>query len=242
VSARSEVRRESSVEQDGDAALSQGHGVRAVLIVRPDGNIGHIATRGFLGSARAAVRAMTPGTGRWPQGSSRRAERPWARLATQPMKDRGEMASINKEIVIEAGADDVWEVIGDFAAGPSRMAPGFVVDTRAEAGFRVVTFADGTVVRERCVDVDDASRRIVYSVVDGTVQPEHDNASMQVVADGERRCRLRWTRDLLPAELAAPMARAMSRGLEAVKRTLDGTGDPHPRETSSSARPSRRFG
>src|SRR4051794_8326219 len=116
------------------------------------------------------------------------------------------MASIRKEIVIESSAEDVWEVIGDFAAGPSRMAPGFVLDTRVEADCRIVTFADGTVIRERRVSVDHDTRRIVYAVVDGTVQPEHDNASMQVFADGERRCRLVWIRDVLPDELGAPMA------------------------------------
>jgi hypothetical protein len=133
------------------------------------------------------------------------------------------MASISKEIVIESGADEVWDVIGDFAAGPSRMAPGFVVDTTLDAGCRVVTFANGTVARERCVAVDHDARRIVYSIIGGTTQPEHDNAAMHVVADGERRCRLRWTRDVLPEALAAPMAEAMSQGLDVVKRTLEGT-------------------
>ena len=100
------------------------------------------------------------------------------------------MASISQEIVIEADAQDVWAVIGEFATGPSRMAPGFGVDTRPEDDCRVVTFADGTVVRERFVGVDHDARRIVYSIVGGSVVPEHDNASMQIVADGERRCRL----------------------------------------------------
>ncbi|TDP97887.1 SRPBCC family protein [Labedaea rhizosphaerae] len=136
------------------------------------------------------------------------------------------MASISKEIVIESSAEDVWEVIGDFAAGPSRMAPGFVLDTQAEGDCRIVTFVNGTVVRERRVSVDHDTRRIVYAVVGGDVQPEHDNASMQVVADGERRCRLVWIRDVLPDELSASMADAMSHGLEVIKRTLDDTHDP----------------
>ncbi|MGC7102706.1 SRPBCC family protein [Amycolatopsis lurida] len=136
------------------------------------------------------------------------------------------MASIHKEIVIESSAEDVWEVIGDFAAGPSRMAPGFVLDTRVEADCRIVTFADDTVARERRVSVDHDTRRIVYAVVDGTVQPEHDNASMQVLTDGERRCRLVWIRDVLPDELTTPMAEAMSHGLEVIKQTLDHTHDP----------------
>ncbi|WP_410609446.1 hypothetical protein [Amycolatopsis sp. lyj-109] len=43
----------------------------------------------------------------------------------------------------------------------------------------------------------------------------------RVIADGERRSRLRWTRDVLPEALAGPMAEAMARGLEVVKRTRD---------------------
>ncbi|MEU9687610.1 SRPBCC family protein [Amycolatopsis japonica] len=97
------------------------------------------------------------------------------------------MASLSNEIMVESSAEAVWEVIGDFSTGPSRMAPGFVVDTRIEDGCRVVAFADGTVVRERCVTVDHDTRRIVYAVIGGTVRPDHDNASMQVFADGERR-------------------------------------------------------
>jgi len=82
--------------------------------------------------------------------------------------------------------------------------------------------ADGTVVRERRVCVDHDTRRIVYAVVGGSVQPDHDNASPQVVADGERRCRLVWIRDVLPDELAAPM----SHGLGVIERTPDDTHDP----------------
>lgn len=107
------------------------------------------------------------------------------------------MASISKEIVIESSAEDVWEVIGDFDAGPSRMAPGFVLDTRVEGDCRVVTFADDSVVRERRVSVDHDTRRIVYAVVGGSVRPVHDNASMQVVADGPLTLRTaggRWWR------------------------------------------------
>ena len=129
------------------------------------------------------------------------------------------MAFISREIVIESSADDMWKVIGDFAEGPTRMAPGFVVDTKAEGELRVVTFADGTVVRERRISVDDDARRIAYSVVGERV--EHDNAVMQVFEEGER-CRLVWSRDVLPAELVTPMSQAMEHGIRVVKKTFDG--------------------
>jgi carbon monoxide dehydrogenase subunit G len=136
------------------------------------------------------------------------------------------MATVHTEITIEAPADAVWAVIGDFADGPKRMAPGFVLDshlldTDTDASVRKVSFAGGAVVQERLIAVDDEHRRIVYSVVGGTVRPEHDNAAMQVLPDGEGRSRFVWTRDVLPDELAAPMGSGMRDGCAHIKRTLD---------------------
>ncbi|QKW32836.1 SRPBCC family protein [Actinomadura sp. NAK00032] len=133
------------------------------------------------------------------------------------------MASIRKEISIRSSAEEVWEVIGDFGAGPSRMAPGFVVDTRVDGDSRVVTFADGTVARERFVSIDHETRRIVYAVVGESMQPDHDNASMQVVADGEAQCRLVWVHDVLPDDLATPIGTAMTHGLAVIQKTLGPT-------------------
>ena len=71
------------------------------------------------------------------------------------------MASIHKEIRIHARPEKVWDAVRDVGAIHTRLAPGFVVDTRLEADARVVTFANGMVVRELIVDVDDESRREV---------------------------------------------------------------------------------
>jgi PhnB protein len=136
------------------------------------------------------------------------------------------MASISKEILIRSSAEEVWAVIGDFAAGPSSMAPGYVVDTRVEADTRVVTFIDGTVARERFVALDHENRRIVYAVVGDSLQPAHDNASMQVLADGEGRCRLIWIHDVLPDDLAPTLDAAMTHGSAVIKRTFEDHRNP----------------
>jgi hypothetical protein len=130
------------------------------------------------------------------------------------------MALLRTEISIAAGPADVWDVIRDFAAGPLRMAPGFVVGCEADADVRVVTFADGVVVHERFVELDDAERRIVYGLVGGSVQPDHDTAQMQVVPE-DGGCRFIWTRELRPDELAPGFQIAMDRGAEVIKRTLE---------------------
>jgi hypothetical protein len=129
------------------------------------------------------------------------------------------MAVLRTEIPIAAAPAAVWEVIRDFAAGPHRMAPGFVVACRAEGEVRVVAFADGTVVHERFVARDDDDRRLVYAVVGGSVRPDHDIAEMRVIpVDGG--CRLVWTHDVRPDELGPGFQAAMDRGAEVISRTL----------------------
>lgn len=129
------------------------------------------------------------------------------------------MASIRREIQLEAGAEQVWDAIADVGAIHTRLAPGFVVDTRLEDGARVVTFGNGLVARELIVDVDHRSRRLVWSVVGG--RPTHHNASLQVLVEGERRSRVIWIADLLPDELASPIAALIDQGMAVMKRTLE---------------------
>jgi hypothetical protein len=129
------------------------------------------------------------------------------------------MASIRREIHVEAGAEQVWDAIADVGAVHTQLAPGFVIDTRLEGGARVVTFGNGLVARELIVDVDHGSRRLVWAVVGG--RPTHHNASLQVVAEAERRSRVIWIADLLPNELASPIASLIDQGMAVMKKTLE---------------------
>ena len=110
------------------------------------------------------------------------------------------MASIHKDIPIDAHPDDVWAAVRDFGAVHKRLAPGFVLDARLDGDARIVTFANGTVARELLVDCDDARRRLVYAVISERVK-QH-SASVQVLADGDTRSRLIWIVDVLPNEIA----------------------------------------
>jgi len=128
------------------------------------------------------------------------------------------MASIRKEILLEARPDEVWDVVRDVGAVHRRFAPGFVTDTRLEEGARVVTFANGFVARELIVDVDDRSRRLAYAAVGGRLT--HHHASFTVIGHGEKATRLVWVADLLPNELAPVIDSMMEQGAEAIRRTL----------------------
>jgi carbon monoxide dehydrogenase subunit G len=129
------------------------------------------------------------------------------------------MASIHKEIRIRARPEKVWEAVRDVGAVHTRLAPGFVVDTRLETGARVVTFANGLVARELIVDIDDDARRLVWAVVGGRLT--HHNASMQVFADGAEHSRAVWIADLLPHELAGDIGAMIEQGLGVMKQTLE---------------------
>ena len=129
------------------------------------------------------------------------------------------MASIHREIQVEVPAERVWDAIRDVGAIHTRLAPGFVVDTRLEAGARMVTFGSGVVARELIVDVDDDARRLVWAVVGGKMT--HHNASLQVFADGEGRSRVVWIADLLPNELAGYIAGMIEQGMAVMKKTLE---------------------
>jgi Polyketide cyclase / dehydrase and lipid transport len=131
------------------------------------------------------------------------------------------MASIHTETEIDVDADRAWRVIGDWADGPVEMARGYVLSAEADAGMRVVRFAKGTVARERLIARDESARRIVYSLIGDTVRPEHDNAVMQIVPDGDGRCRFVWSRDVLPDDLAGPLRAAMVEAAPVIKRTLE---------------------
>jgi hypothetical protein len=129
------------------------------------------------------------------------------------------MASIRTEILIDAHPEDVWAAVRDWGALHERLVPGFVVDTRLDGEDRIVTFFNGTVLRELLVDLDEETRRLVWSIVEGPYT--HHNASAQVFPEGDGACRFVWTADLLPNELAATTSEFMEQGTKVVKTTLE---------------------
>jgi carbon monoxide dehydrogenase subunit G len=128
------------------------------------------------------------------------------------------MASIRKEIPLDARAEDVWDAVRDIGALHTRLVPGFVTDTKLEPGARIVTFANGMVVKELIVDLDDKARRLVWSAVGGRLS--HHNASAQVFAEGDGLSRLVWTADLLPDELAGDIRAMIEHGAAAMQKAF----------------------
>ena len=128
------------------------------------------------------------------------------------------MASIHKDIPLDARPDDVWAAVRDFGAVHQRLVPSFLLDAKLDGDARIVTFANGTVARELLVDCDDARQRLVYAVVSERVK-QH-SASVQVFADGDSRSRLVWIVDVLPNEIVPYMNAQMDQAALAMQRAF----------------------
>jgi uncharacterized protein YndB with AHSA1/START domain len=111
------------------------------------------------------------------------------------------MGSIRKEVVVNAPVGEVWRALRD-VANAADLFPGILTDSRLEDGDRrMVTFANGLVVTERILDVDDVHRRVAYSAVNDNFT--HHSASMEVTDAGEDSTRFVWITDFLPHEATA---------------------------------------
>jgi carbon monoxide dehydrogenase subunit G len=131
------------------------------------------------------------------------------------------MASIQKDISINAQPDAVWDAVRDFGAVHQRLNPGFVTDCRLDGNTRIVTFHNGNVISEELVDCDEARRRLAYAII-GREGIKHYNGSVQVVGDGDGRSRIVWTIDVLPNDIAPYISGQMDLAAAAMQNTLGG--------------------
>jgi hypothetical protein len=129
------------------------------------------------------------------------------------------MATIRSELKTHASAGDVWSAIRDIGALHTRLVPGFVSDTKLEPGARVVTFVNGTVLREPIVSLDDQARRLVWTAEGGRAR--HYNAALQVSELADGLTSVVWTADFLPDDIGAYMSQAIEAGMAAMQRSLD---------------------
>ena len=133
------------------------------------------------------------------------------------------MASIRREIRIDAPPEKVWDAVRDIGNIHKRLVPGFVADCRMEGDdARIVTFGNGLVVKEIIVDRDDVARRLCWTAK--SERMTHHNASMQIFADGANGTKAVWIADLLPNEAAPAIGAMIDQGMGAMKKTLERSG------------------
>jgi hypothetical protein len=128
------------------------------------------------------------------------------------------MATLRRQIALDAPAATVWSALRDFGAVHTRVAPGFLTKLEMDKDDRIVTFFNGLVARERLITADDEDCRLVYAVVEG--RASHYNAAVQVFPEGDGS-RLVWTIDLLPDDLAPAIGGLMDHAAGFMKKALE---------------------
>ena len=131
------------------------------------------------------------------------------------------MASIRKQVHIDAPVAKVWEALRDVGELHTRLAPGFVTDTKMDGNARIVTFANGQVAREEIVSVDDSLRRVAWAILDPPFEHYSGVAWVEPEVGGAR---FTWTVDLLPDTMAERVEGMMSAGVQVIKKTLERPG------------------
>jgi hypothetical protein len=129
------------------------------------------------------------------------------------------MGTIRSELKTAAKVSDVWSAIRDIGALHTRLAPGFVVDTKLEPGARVVTFVNGVTLREPIVSLDDEARRLVWTPEGGRAR--HYNGALEVSELPDGLTSVVWTADFLPDDVHGYFSQAIKAGMAAMQRALD---------------------
>jgi hypothetical protein len=145
------------------------------------------------------------------------------------------MATIRSEIKTAARAEDVWSAVRDVGALHTRLVPGFVTDTKLEAGARIVTFVNGVTLREPIVTIDDEARRLVWTHEGGRAR--HYNGALQVSALPEGSTSVVWTVDFLPDDIHGYFSQAIAAGMAAMQRTLDALAGENATEAAGAGQP-----
>lgn len=128
------------------------------------------------------------------------------------------MATIRREQLVAVPAEAAWEALRKADRADRLFAPVLVGCTMHD-NIRTVTFANGLVVSEQIVTIDDADRRLAYYVLGEMF--EHHSASMQIVPIDEGNCRFIWTSDFLPEDRTETVRPLVTQGSSALVRNIE---------------------
>jgi len=129
------------------------------------------------------------------------------------------MPSIHSQVLLDVGLDVAWDAVRNVGEAHKLFAP-VLVDSRVHGETRTLRFADGHILHERILDIDDARRRVSYTATDVAGMTFH-HASMQVADAGPGRCLFIWITDFLPAEMRGRLAPLIEQGTKALKANLE---------------------
>ena len=129
------------------------------------------------------------------------------------------MASIHKQLTVNLSAEKAWAALRLIGEADKLFSP-VLVEAQLDGDTRTVRFANGMVLHERVLDVNDETRRVAYTALDGPGMTYH-HASMQVIEAGPGRCQFVWVTDFVPPEIGETLASLIEQGANALKANLE---------------------
>ncbi len=127
------------------------------------------------------------------------------------------MATVRREVRINAPADEVWALLGDPAAIP-KWFPG-IVDATVDGKTRVITTASGLPIPEEIVTLDPILRRFQYRVQLPVVRSHL--GTIDVFALGDGTSLVSYGTDAEPDTFALVIGGATGPALQQCKRLLE---------------------
>jgi carbon monoxide dehydrogenase subunit G len=128
------------------------------------------------------------------------------------------MATITREITLDATPDAVWEKLRD--VGAINELIDFLGEVTVEGDRRACALDGGGELEELIVTVDDEARRVAYSIVESPFGFAHHGASMQALANGNGGTRFLWVSDFKPDDVEPALAEAVDGALASIERAL----------------------
>jgi carbon monoxide dehydrogenase subunit G len=124
------------------------------------------------------------------------------------------MASVKVSDRINASADKVWDLIGDFG-GIERYSKGFKSVSCVGSGvgaIRTITLPNDAQIQERCELLDAARRTLDYSIVAGALPLTGYLARIQLFEDGDGT-RIEWSSSFEPTGISDAQGVQMVEGI-----------------------------
>ncbi|MCH2186222.1 SRPBCC family protein [Myxococcota bacterium] len=137
------------------------------------------------------------------------------------------MAGAKVSQVIQASAETVWDLLGDFG-GVMRFSAGIescTVEGEGLGAVRTLRVPGGIELDERREALDESARTLSYSIIRGPLPMQDYYATISVHEEGENVCRVDWESTYEPNAVTEEQAQEIAEGiyngsLAAVKKTL----------------------
>ncbi len=128
------------------------------------------------------------------------------------------MATMRQSVFIERAADEVWNLLRD----PASVTTWFpqMTDVNIDGTERRITLASGLTLIETIVSNRDDLRRFQYRLT-GPLPIETHLGTIDVIADGDNRCVVVYSTDVIPHALAFVLDGAVSDALANLKNLIE---------------------